>query len=662
MCGISGLLTLNQYSNDWYNKTLKTFTDLLSHRGPDSDGIWFDSYNGIGLSHNRLSIIELTALGNQPMLSKDKNMIISFNGEIYNHLKLRNIINKEKKIKWMGNSDTETLIELISHWGLEKTLNKIDGMFAFAIWNNKEKELILARDCFGEKPLYFGNINKNFIFSSELESFKKFDDYDLEINKESLDYLCRLSYVPGPLTIYKNIYKLEHGSYLKIKKPALEKKLEIKKNFQIQNKNLTISKWFNFKNIFNKNNHSKIQNYDEAKNSLKEILFESVENRMISDVEIGTLLSGGIDSSLITAIMSKISKNKIKTFNMGFSVSEYDESQTAKNIANHLGTDHYNFRISENELLDTSINLSEIYSEPFADSSQIPTYILSKNVSNHMKVVLSGDGGDELFGGYNRYVWGPKVWSKLSFLSNKNRFLLSKIMQNTPLNFLKFSNFILNNFIGSKIENFSDKYYKLANKISWVTNQNDLYKSFVSEISPKETFLRNYEFKDQIFNNLELPDNLENDIYQKMMFIDILTYLCDDILCKVDRASMANGLEVRVPFLNKKLLDFSFRLPSHMKISKNINKIILRDIAYDFIPRNILNKPKKGFGVPLKIWLRKGPLNIWAKDLIYNKIKYAEHLLDKDKIQLMWEEHISNKRDWQNRLWPILIFLSWLKN
>jgi asparagine synthase (glutamine-hydrolysing) len=661
MCGISGVLTSRIYNDNWYGNNLKNFSKILQHRGPDSDGIWYDVNDNIGLSHSRLSILELTNLGHQPMMSKSNRYIISFNGEIYNHISLREELIRNKSINWSGNSDTETLIESIDFFGLDKTLEKIDGMFAFAFWDRRDKVLYLARDSFGEKPLYFGWVDSNFVFSSELNVISSISNNSLDISKKSLDSLFRFSYVPSPSTIYKNIYKLEAGYYLKINKNNKTYNLNINKNSQIFEKNLIIKKWFNLKKIYQNKHLDKINNYDSAKIELKKRLFNSVESRMISDVEIGSLLSGGIDSSLVTAIMSKISNKKIKSFNMAFNSRDYDESFTANEIAKHLSTDHHTLNITENQLIETSSYLSDIYSEPFADSSQIPTYLLTKNVSKYMKVVLSGDGGDELFGGYNRYIWSTNIWSKIKLLPLKYRKFIAKIMLKTPDVFLKLFKFIVNNMLNKNIDNFSDKYFKLANKISWVKNKDDFFRSLVTELSPNETLIKNFIYEDDLFNNLDIPDYLNENFEEKMMYIDILTYLCDDILCKVDRASMSNSLEVRVPFLSKDLLDLSVSIPTSMKISHNINKKILRDVAYELIPSEILNKPKKGFGVPLKNWLKDGPLHLWAENLINHKLDKVDHLISSNKIKKMWSEHLSNKRDWQNNLWPVLIFLSWYK-
>ena len=633
MCGLTGFFDIRQSRKPYDSKKIiENMSDVLKSRGPDDKGIWIDKKNNVFFGHRRLSIIELSNLGNQPMVSHNKRYVIVFNGEIYNFLKLKNELEIEN-IKFVGNSDTEVLLEALARWGIKKVLDKISGMFAFALWDKKNKKLFLARDRFGIKPLYFSYLNGIFFFSSQTKSFLKHPNWKGEISFNALGSFFRLGYIPSNQSIFKNTSQVLPGHYLifsntgKIKQKCywnLKKKVEFKRHKEIITSDL----------------NKKIEVF----------LNNSVKEHMISDVPIGCFLSGGIDSSLISALMQKNSLRKIKTFNIGFEDKFLDESNYARKIAEHIGTEHNNVIFSNQNIIDLVPKLNEVYDEPFADSSQLPTILLSLITRKQVKVALSGDGGDELFGGYNRYIWAKKI----NLFYNLPFFIRNFIGKS-----LKFISPAQWNYILSKLPLLKrypfigDKVYKLSDVIQFRSF------SYVYSYLISQWQIKNIPLKKKIkFDNSFLLNKQDElfDFSEQMQLIDINNYLPDDILTKVDRASMSCGLEVRVPYLEKNLAEYITSVDSKNKNTKKV----LKNILYKYVPKKLFSRPKMGFSIPLDTWL-KGPLKEWANELLQKK-ELENNYIDSKIVLQKWNEHLKEKRNWQYQLWPILIYQSWKRS
>jgi asparagine synthase (glutamine-hydrolysing) len=647
MCGISGFITKEYLPADNYDNILDSFNESLAHRGPDASGKWYDEENKIGLAHRRLSILDLSVAASQPMISDNGNYVIVFNGEIYNHLEIRNKLSIRS---FKSHSDTETLLYAFQEFGIETTLNMTVGMFALALWDRENKTLYLARDRFGEKPLYYGFSNGNFIFSSELKALKKYPNFNSDLNRESIALYFRYSYIPSPFTIYNGINKLPPGSYLKIQNL----------NNNSSNDNLKPIYYWNFNQIIinAQNNIFNIADND-AINLVEDQLNKTIKGQMISDVPLGAFLSGGIDSSLVVALMQNQSKNSIKTFTIGFNESNFNEAVYAKDVARHLNTDHTELYVTSKDALSVIPMLSNIYDEPFADSSQIPTYLVSKMTKSKVTVSLSGDAGDEVFGGYNRYIFANNIWSKFNacpyFLRNSIKHSLTSI---SPTKYDKI-NEVFKSINISKINNLGDKIFKFSELMN-CKNEYEVYLNLVSQWPNTNDLILNNHEPLSIVNDKNKWPKL-NNFTNWMMAIDTLSYLPDDILTKVDRAGMATSLETRIPFLDHNLVEMAWRLPLNMKIRNGQSKWILRQILNKYVPSELINRPKMGFGVPIDIWLR-GPLKEWGSELLdYTRIK-NEGYFNPEIVTNKWNEHQSGKRNWQHQIWSLLMFQSWLDN
>jgi asparagine synthase (glutamine-hydrolysing) len=647
MCGICGFFEMNHHNDKLYRqKTISEMTNTLIHRGPDDFGYWHHPENGLSLGHRRLSIVDLSSHGHQPMKSKSGQFMLVFNGEIYNHISLRKeISNLNTKILWRGHSDTETLLACIEIWGVEKTIQKCSGMFAIAIYDNKENTIYLVRDRMGEKPLYYGFQNGNFLFASELKAILKHPDFIPDIDRNALSLMFNYSYIPAPFSIYKDIKKLQPGTILKVDL----KKINLKKEVFSEP-----SPYWSLKDIsINAKKKMYSGTPEEAILHLDELLNQSVNEQMVADVPVGAFLSGGIDSSLITSLMQSQSSKPIDTFTIGFSEDAFNEAIYAKKISKHLGTNHTELYVSSQDAINLIEKLPQIYDEPFSDSSQIPAYLVSKMTRKNVSVSLSGDAGDELFGGYNRYIWTKKIWNRIKHIPMPLRKFISNCLISIPPSawdmFLKF-------FLDVSMP--GDKIHKTAN----VFNAKSIEGFYFNLIAHWNNSNNIVVGQHNIIAPVMQKRNLLNlgSIEQNMMYLDSISYLPDDILTKVDRAAMSVSLETRVPFLNHHIVEFANHLPLSMKIKNGESKWILRKLLDKHIPRELVDRPKMGFGVPIDIWLR-GPLREWAEALLDESRIKQEGFLHYEPIRKKFDEHLSGKRNWQHLLWDILIFQSWLE-
>ena len=637
MCGIAGYF--GEIPNS--NNSLFEMINAINHRGPDNHGIWFDENAGIGFAHSRLSIIDLSPAGHQPMHSVSNNLVMIFNGEIYNHNAIRSELEKISNRNWHGHSDTETLLAAIEEWGLDSALKKTKGMFALALWDKLDKKLSLARDRLGEKPLYYGWVNKQFVFASELKSIKKFPRFNNQIDRSSLALFLRFNSIPAPHSIYKDIYKLEPGQIIKYY--ADSKKTE--KHY-----------FWSIEKVYKEARKSKSSfSPSEAVNKLESVLSNAVSSQMQSDVPLGAFLSGGIDSSTIVSLMQSHSNVNVNTFSIGFNSKDFDEAQHAGMVAKHLGTNHFEKYITDRDALDVIPHLPNIYDEPFADSSQIPTFLVSQFAKHEVTVALSGDAGDELFGGYNRYVFSDKIFSKIAKTPNLIRKLISKTIFSMSED--KWDS-VLGGLMSKRFANIGHKLHKTANVLH-AESIRDLHFQLISQIhNPSDWLINANEHKTTLNDGIERFAEL--NFVEQMMAYDLITYLPTDILTKVDRAAMAVSLETRVPFLDVEVIELSALLPMEFKIRNGVTKWALREILYKHVPKDLIERPKMGFAVPLAEWLR-GPLKDWAESLLDEKRLHREGFFNVEFVRSKWVEHLSGNQNWHHQLWNVLMFQAWLE-
>ena len=648
MCGFSGFFLKNGIENSNPSDILLKMNAEIEHRGPNDSGIWYDRKSLVGLSHRRLSIQDLSKRGHQPMTSNSGRYVIAYNGEIYNHKSLRKKIENctIDKIKWHGTSDTETLLACIESFGVKRALKEVSGMFAFALWDCKYKSLVLARDRFGEKPLYYGLQNGALLFGSDLKSMKQHPKFQGEINRGAIALLMRYGYIPCPSSIYTNIYKLPPGSYITFQSP--ESLANIVYYWKLSN-NVN-------DNIIGEHPLS----YKDSVQKLNALIGDSVEMQMASDVPVGSLLSGGIDSTLITALAQSRSIGQIKTFTIGFDENLYNEARHAKEVAKYLDTNHTELYVTPKDAIDVIQKIPDIYTEPFADPSQIPTFLVSEMVKKHVTVSLSGDAGDEIFAGYNRYVMTDQYWKKISNMPHSLKQFISRNIENIPPDRLNKFLLHMQKMLPTKYQqvNIGEKLHKASIALRSKT-PDELYCAMISRWQNPEDLVINVS-RDQTLVKHPIHFN-DDDIVHKMMEIDTVTYLPDDILCKVDRSSMFVGLEARSPFLDHKIVEFAWSLPLEYKIKNGMGKAILRDVLYKHVPKELVNRPKMGFGVPISSWLR-GPLKEWANDLLSEDLLRSEGFFYAELVRKKWHEHQLGTHNWQYQLWTILMFQLWLKN
>lgn len=648
MCGIAGFLQTGARQGDRALATCQRMADALTHRGPDDAGVWHDHEAGIYLAFRRLSIIDLSDAGHQPMVSASGRFVIIYNGEIYNHRDLRKRLDPEGTVAWRGTSDTETLLAVIEAWGVDEALESCNGMFALALWDRHERRLTLARDRFGEKPLYYGWQGGAFLFGSELKAFRKHPDFEGTVDRGSLCLYLRYNCIPAPHTIYQGVFKLPPGS---------------KAEIGPENREPVIARyWSPMDHVRAAGPQADDPQPDNAVvGQFMTLLEKSVSRQMIADVPLGATLSGGIDSSLIVSCMQSLSQQPVNTFTIGFDDDAFSEAKYARRIAAHLGTRHEELLVRPADARDVIPGLPRTYDEPFSDSSQIPTYLVSQLARHHVTVALSGDGADELFGGYNRYRIAERIWPKIGRIPLPVRSLSATILDWVPASAL--------NRVGAALGTMDANAYRWGNlaykssKLSGALGSktiDDYYLSLVSHWSdPAAIVVGGTEPQRTGLASDRMPAHLSDT--ERMMLGDMTGYLPDDILVKVDRASMAVSLEMRAPYLDRDVAEFALGLPLSYKIRGGRSKWIMRQALDRFLPAKLLDRPKMGFAVPIGDWLR-GPLRDWAEDLLDEKRLEREAFFDPVPIRKKWGQHVAGRSDWQYHLWDILMFQAWLES
>ncbi len=643
MCGIAGFSAKNEFPE----KAREIITDMtmsLKHRGPDRQDVHLSPPSKTALGHTRLSIIDLSEAGNQPMTSPCGNYSLVFNGEIYNYQELK-ILHQKNGVQFKGNSDTEVLFHSLKDWGIKETLDKINGMFAFAFLDVTKGELFLARDRMGIKPLFYGFSNSNFLFASELKALKAHPAFNNSISQQAISLFLRHNTIPAPWSIYENIFQLKAGCYLR---------------FSLQHFEITkLEYYWDLKAISRHNFRHHLTPGIETFQKLEEEISKSIKYRMQADVPYGAFLSGGIDSSLVVALMQKQTSERVKTFSIGFEEAAYNEADDAARVAQHLNTDHHNFTFTSNDALSLIPNLSTIYDQPFADSSQLPTYLLSKMAREHVTICLSGDGGDELFAGYERYQWGLRALKWYKNFSPLTRYVMANCLTSLSPKSWDSLGRNLSFLPGFRSKRMGEKVYKLA-KVLHNVNRFSLYRTLSSVWqNPDEILLNSSEPLTALTD--EQNWIAENDFIKQAQYIDQMLYLPDDILHKVDRASMAHALEVRVPLIDYHLVELSWKFTDFMNIKNGKGKAPLRHILAKYVPENLWDRPKTGFGVPVGDWLR-GPLKEWSLDLLAEDRLTKQGIFKAKPILKVLQEHLKGKENHPEQLWGILMLQSWLDN
>lgn len=663
MCGIAGFFAIDALAGGDLDGVAARMARAVRHRGPDDAGTWADAGAGVALGHSRLSIVDLSPAGHQPMASSSGRFVLALNGEIYNHLELRAELEAAGVAPaWRGRSDTETLLAAIEAWGLEAALAKTVGMFALALWDARERSLSLARDRFGEKPLYYGWTGgvggRAFVFGSELKALRAFPGFSNPVCRQALAQYMRFLYVPAPRSIFQGVYKLEPGCLLIVKGTPPSEPPSQPSRPPYESGSLSLSRWWSLDALVEAGAKNRITDEAEALRSLEEGLSTAVRLQSQADVPLGAFLSGGVDSSTIVALMRRQSSRPVKTFTVGFEEAGFDESPYARAVARHLGTDHNELFVSSTEAQGVIPLLSAMYDEPFADSSQIPTHLVCRAARREVTVALSGDAGDELLGGYNRYFWGPRIWDRVSWLPYPARRALGAAIDAVPAAGW-------DAVAGGRVlAHAGDKARKLAACLRNARDPDDLYRTLVSEWQdPAQVVLGDDGGPVAEPPSLladALPSASAADSRLSMMHRDTVTYLPDDILCKVDRAAMAVGLETRVPFLDHRVVALAWRLPVSMKIRGGQGKWALRRVLDKHVPPGLMERPKAGFAIPIGRWL-SGPLRPWAEALLDEERLRREGYFHPAPIRRKWTEHLDGRREHTASLWAVLMFQAWLE-
>lgn len=644
MCGIAGFIDFaRQTSSDIGLAQAELMAAAIRHRGPDDGGIWGDAAHGVFLAHRRLSIVDLSAAGHQPMTSASGRYVIVFNGEVYNHGEIRQRL---EGVAWRGNSDTEVMLAAIEQWGLEAAVQQFVGMFAFALWDRQTASLTLVRDRFGEKPLYWGQFGSTLLFGSELKALKQHPAFVGVVNRDALAGYMTYGYLPGAASIYQRVQKLQPGSV---------------RVFHADGSSAEQVYWSAVDVALVGRGNEFDGDAAEATDQLESLIKKSVSQQLLADVPVGAFLSGGVDSSTIVAIAQAHSRAPVKTFTIGFEEAGYNEAVHAEQVARHLGTEHTELYVSHKDALNVIPDLPDLYDEPFADSSQIPTFLVSELARARVAVSLSGDAGDELFCGYNRYKLADRLWQRSRQIPGGVRQAVAAGLSAMPIaawDAVGAAARKLKPGAGIPVH-LGDKLHKFAHVLSAAGDSASLYESLLEQWQGGDGLVKGARPVNRLTANAAVWRN-DLDMNHRMMLLDTVSYLMDDILVKVDRAAMGVSLESRVPLLDHRIYEFAWKLPMHMKVRDGQGKWLLRQVLYRYVPRELIERPKVGFAVPIGIWLR-GPLKDWAADLLDSVRLNREGYLDADLVKRMWEEHQRGHRNWQYPLWCVLMFQAWLE-
>jgi asparagine synthase (glutamine-hydrolysing) len=650
MCGLTGFFSPGGIRHRDAAGVIERMRDTLAHRGPDDAGVWLDPDAGIALGHRRLSIVDLSPAGHQPMASAAGRYLLAFNGEIYNHLGIRSELEDAGGVPggWRGHSDTETLLAAIEAWGLEPALRRCVGMFALALWDRQQRVLSLARDRMGEKPLYYGWQGGTLLFGSELKSLQRHPGFRAEINRDALPLYLRHGYIPAPWSIWKGILKLVPGTIVQLGEGDSGGFPE------------PVPYWSLEDAIRAGQDDPFVGSDEEAVAALESRLTDAVAGQMMADVPLGAFLSGGIDSSTVVALMQTQSSRPVKTFTIGFGEAGYNEAEHARAVAEHLGTEHTELYVSSQQARELIPELQNLYDEPFGDSSAIPTHLVSRLARSHVTVSLSGDGGDELFGGYGRYFnhKAERIWRTTRAIPGPVRNAVGNILQSRVTTVADELLHAARSALRRPSESTLRGRVDFMMALSTCATSADFYRMMLSQWHwpPAAEGAEPVDAAPQVRFHSSLPEPVE-----RMMFTDSLSYLPDDILVKVDRAAMGVSLETRVPLLDHRVVELAWRLPFSMKVRGGQGKWLLRQLLYRHVPRRIIDRPKMGFGVPVDQWLR-GPLRDWAEDLLAESRLVQQGLLDPKPIRARWKQHLGARQNWRDSLWLVLMFQAWIES
>ena len=630
MCGIAGFCNWGRENShtdaDSWEKNIRKMNERMKHRGPDASGIWASQDRSVVFGHRRLAIVDLSETGAQPMVSHSGRYVIAYNGEIYHYKEIAERLLDEKKLTaFRGSSDTEVLLEAVEHYGVKEAVAMCKGMFGIALYDQKEETLYLVRDRVGEKPLYYGFVHGSFVFASDLGSIAVLDGFERQINTEVLDIYFTHGYIPAPYSIYRNIRKLEPGCILTIRSPFAEE-------------GIGIEAYWSMKEAAKKGQSNLFTgSRQEAADELERLLKKAVAGQMVADVPVGAFLSAGIDSSTVVALMQSLHAGKVKSFTIGMQDEKYNEAEAAREIAAHLGTEHTELYITEEDAKAVIPLLAEMFSEPFADSSQIPTYLVSRMTREHVTVSLSGDGGDELFCGYTSYVSTLRVWDKIRKIPGFIRRPAGRFLADGPLG--------------------KEDAWQIRGKLLQAGDACEVYKMSY-ETNPLNHKIALVQGK-LPYRYTEYEPNYLPEQNHNIMLMDMLMYHPDDILVKVDRTAMAVSLETRVPMLDKDVVEFAWSLPVEYERQGETGKLVLRDVLYRYVPKEMMDRPKKGFSIPVQKWLKEPAMRAWAESLIDRKLLAGQGILNPDVVWSIWQDFIE-RGQWRKQIWFILMFQEWM--